>query len=174
MRITRNKMGKKYSVLIILVTFAVLLNIGVLGALIPQPSTKKGLNISYIDKPISKVIANVIPLNLEINSSTPSKDTNKSSVLQNRDKLAITKIQTNLTEGSFLVFISNVDDSLVTITDVFVNECSANLTKDLTLLENSNIILMITLPDGIVYARTYEIRLLSSEGQSTLFYEIVC
>ena len=43
MRITRNKMGKKYSVLIILVTFVVLLNIGVLGALNPQPSTQIGL-----------------------------------------------------------------------------------------------------------------------------------
>jgi hypothetical protein len=174
MRIARNKMDKKYSVLIILITFAVFLNIVVLGALVPQHSAQNGLNISYIDKPISKVIANVIPLNLEINSSTPSKDINISSVLQNRDKLVITKMQTNLIEGSFLVFISNVDDSLVTITDVFVNECSANLTKDLTIPENSKIILMITLPDGIVFARTYEIRLLSSEDQSTLFYEIVC
>jgi hypothetical protein len=174
MVIARNKMGKKYSVLIILVTFAVLLNIAILGALIPQPSSQNGLKVSYIDKPISKVIANVVSLDLESNSSTQPNNTSKSNVLQNSDKLTITKVRTNLTEGSFLVFISNVDNSLVTITDVFVNECSAKLEKDLTILENSQIVLMLTLPDGILFARTYEIKLLSSEGQSALFYEIVC
>ena len=74
MMITRHKMGKKYSVLIGLVTFAVLLNIFVLGALIPQPSTQNGLDMSYSDKPISKVIANAIPVDLESHSSTISND----------------------------------------------------------------------------------------------------
>jgi hypothetical protein len=174
MRSTRNKMGKKHSVIIILVTFAVILNFIVLGALIPQQSTQNGLNISYTDKPISKVIARVVSLDLESNSSTSLNNTSTSNVLKSSDKLTITKVRTNLAEGSFMVFISNIDNSLVTITDVFVNECPAKLEKDLTIREDSNVVLMLTLPDGILFARTYEIRLLSSEGQSYLFYEIVC
>lgn len=174
MKTTRNKMGKKYSALIILIAIAIILNFIVLGALIPQPSAKNRLNVTYIDRPLSKVIARVVPIDITSTSSTASNNINLPNSRSSSDKLSITKVQTNLTERSFLVFISNVDDSILVITNVFVNECSANLEKNVTIPANSSIALMLILPDGIIFARTYEIQILSSEGQSALFYEMVC
>ena len=169
-----NGMRKKYSVLTILVAFAIVLNLFFLSDLITRPSTQNCLNMSYLDKPTSKVIANVIPLNFELNSSILSNDAYPTNYLRNSDKLTITKVEKNLTEGSFLVYISNVDNSLITVTDIFINQCTAKLEKDLTIPEKSTIVLMLTLPDGILFASTYEIKVLSSEGQSYVFYEMVC
>jgi hypothetical protein len=171
-------MGKKYWTLIILIAFAVLLNCVVLGVLVSQPSTQNGVNSPYIDKPISKVTASVIPAYLlpSVTSipSPMSTNTNISSSSPNTEKLKITYVQTNLTGGSFLVLISNDDTSPVVVTTVLVNGCSANLEKDVTIPANSSIELLLTIADGITFAQTYQIRLQSSEGQSAVFYEIVC
>ena len=128
--------------------------------------------MNYVDKPVSKVIARVIPTNL-LPSAALVLSPASSNSFPNTDKLTITSVQTNFTEGSFLVFISN-DNSQATITDVFVNGCPANLEKNVVIPANSSLALLLILPDGIIFARTYEIRLLSSDGQSALFYKIVC
>ncbi len=172
MKSTRNKMGRKYSILIIVFVFAIVFNCLILGILVSQPFPQNSLNKNYVDKPVSKVIASVIPTNL-LPSSTLVLSPASSDSFPNTDKLTITSVQTNFTEGSFLVFVSN-DNSQAIITEVFVNGCPANLEKNVVLPANSSITLMLVLPDGIIFAHTYEIRLLSSDGQSALFYKIVC
>jgi hypothetical protein len=171
-------MGKKYWTLIILIAFAIFLNYVVLGVLVTQPSAQNGTNTPYVDKPISNVTASVIPAYLlPSETSIPSPisiNTNISSSSLDTEKLKITYVQTNLTAGSFLVLISNDDTSQVVVTNVFVNGCSANLEKDVTIPANSSIKLLLTIADGITFAQTYQIRLQSSEGQSAVFYEIVC
>lgn len=165
-------MGKKYLTLIILITFAVILNCVVLSILVSQPSAQDNANTTNIDKQTSKVIASIIPTSSQPVTKTPSPTSN--NIATNNDKLSITNVQANLTAGSFLVLISNDDTSQVTITNVFVNNYPANLERAVTVPANSNIKLLLTLTDHIVFAHTYQIRLLSSEGQSATFYEIVC
>jgi hypothetical protein len=165
-------MSRKYLVLIIIFVFAIVFNCLVIGILVSQPFAQNSLNMNYIDKPVSKVIARVIPRNI-LPSTSPVLSPASSDSFPNIDKVTITAVQTNFSEGSFLVFISNYN-SQATITDVFVNGCPANLEKNLVIPANSSLALLLILPDGIIFARTYEIRLLSSDGQSALFYKIVC
>ena len=173
MKSTRNKMDKKYSILIIIFVFAIVFNCLLLGILVSQPFAQNSLKQNYFNKPVSKVIASVIPTNLLPPSVALVLSPASNNSFPNTDKLTITSVQTNFTEGSFLVFISN-DNSQAIITDVFVNGCPAELEKNVLIPANSSIALLLVLPDGIIFARTYEIRLLSSDGQSALFYKIVC
>jgi hypothetical protein len=157
-------MRKRYSVAIILIVLAVILNCIVMGILVPQQDAQNKRYIAYLDIPVSKVIVSVIPTNLLPSvASTPSPSLNTG-------KLTITSKQTNFTERSFLLTIFNDNTSQAIITDVLVNECPANLEKNIVIPANSNIALLLTLPDGITFARTYKIELLSSEGQSASFY----
>jgi len=172
MKSIRNKMGRKYSKLIIVFVFAIVFNCLVLGILISQPYGQNSLNINYIDKPVTKVIAKVIPANL-LPPAAPVLLPASNDSPPNTDKLTITSVQTNFTEGSFLVFVSN-GNSQATIADVFVNGCPANLEKNVVIPANSSLALLLILPDGIIFARTYEIRLLLSNEHSVLFYKIVC
>ncbi len=172
MKVTRNNMDKKYSTLIILVAFAAILNCLVLSILVTPPSTQDTANTTNIDIPTSKAIASIVPTSLPLATETPLPESN--NITPKTDKLSITKVQTNLTAGSFLVLISNYDTSQVTITSVFVNDYPATLEKAVTVPANSNVELLLTLTDHIVFAHTYQIRLLTSEGPSATFYEIVC
>ncbi len=165
-------MDKKYSKLIILIAFAVSLNCIVLSILVNPQSPQDTANTTNTKTPTSKVIASIIPTSTPLATQTPLSESNNITI--NNDKLSISKVQTNLTAGSFLVLISNYDTSQVTITYVFVNDYPATLEKAVTVPANSNIELLLTLTDHIVFAHTYQIRLLSSEGPSATFYEIVC
>ena len=158
-------MRKKYLTFIILIAFAFILNIVFLGILVSQPPTQNNVS-TIVDDPASKIIVSVIPTYL-----TPTATNSSSS--PRTDKLAITNVQANLTAGSFLVSISNNDSSQIAITNVFVNNYPANLEKDIAVQGNSNIKLLLTLTDGIIFGQTYQIRFLSSEGQSAVYYEIV-
>jgi hypothetical protein len=155
-------MGKKYSALIILVTVVFILNFIVIGTLVSQPHTQTRVN----DRSISKVTVSVI-------STNPQSNNNISTGSTNTDKLAIQNVQTNLTAGSFSLLISNYDTLQVAITNIFVNDLSADLEKAVVIPSNSNIKLLLTLTDGIIFPRTYQISLLTSEGQSVTYYAIV-
>jgi hypothetical protein len=165
-------MDKKYSALVILIICAVIFNCIVLSILVPPPSSQETANTTNTGKLTSKVIANIIPTSIPLETQTPLTESNNITI--NTDKLLISKVQTNLTAGTFLVLISNYNTSKVTITNVFVNDCPATLEKAVTVPANSNVELLLTLTDHIVFAQTYQIRLLSSEGPLATFYEIVC
>jgi len=151
-------MRKKYLAIISLIAFAIILNAVVLGTLVSQPKTQKSAGI--VDNSASKITVNIISASL-------------SSSSLNTDKLTITRVQANLTTGSFLVSISNDNSSQKTITNIFVNNYSANLENDIVIPGNSSIKLLLTLTDGIIFGQTYQVRLLSSEGQSEIYYAIV-
>jgi hypothetical protein len=119
-----------------------------------------------VDNLTSKISVSVIPTYL-----TPSATNSLHSPIT--DKLVITNVQINLTAASFLVSISNDNSSQTAIANIFVNNYPASLEKDITIPGNSNIKLLLTLTDGIIFGQTYQIRLLSSEGQSSIYYEII-
>ena len=151
-------MSKKYLAIVSLIAFALILNAVVLGTLVSQSKTQK--NDGTVDNSASKITVNVISASL----NSPS--------LSN-DKLAITSVQTNMTTGSFLVSISNDNSSQKAITNLFINNYSANLQNNIVVPGNSSVKLLLALTDGIIFGQTYQIRLLSSEGQSGIYYEIV-
>jgi hypothetical protein len=176
MKFTTKNMDKKYSAIIILVTVAVVLNFIVLGVLTPQSTSQSSIGNTNSDKSISNVTASVLPAYLSpyatlIPSAASDNISNPSS---NTDKLTITNVQRNLTAGSFLVSVYNHEPAQVGITDIFVDNCPATLKDYILIPANSSINLLITLKDGIGLVHTYQIRLLSSEGQSATYYEIVC
>jgi len=107
------------------------------------------------------------------NSVTDDPNISNSNPPSNTDKLTITNVQTNLTTCSFLVSISNFDSSTVEITNVYVNNYPANFERNITVPKNSTVEVLLTLEDGITFANTYQIRLLSSEGQSAVFYKMI-
>ena len=151
-------MRKKYLAVISLIAFALILNTVVLGTLVSQPKTQKSDGTA--DNSASKITVNIISASLN-------------SASLNTDKLTITSVQTNLTTGSFLVSISNDNSSQKTITNLYVNNYSANLQNDIVIPGKSSIKLLLTLTDGIIFGQTYQVRLLSSEGQSEIYYVIV-
>jgi hypothetical protein len=156
---------RKYLTIIILITFAIVLNCAVLGILVPQPTAHND------DIPKSKIMGSIV-----LTSPNPVTDNPNISnpyAPSNTDKLTITNVQTNLTTCSFLVSISNFDSSAVEITDVYVNNYPANFEKDITVPKNSTVEVLLTLEDAITFANTYQIRLLSSEGQSAVFYKMI-
>lgn len=169
-------MDKKYSTLIILIIFAIILNFTVLGILAFQPNTETSDTPTPLNKPISKVIVSVIPTNLPPPNATiplpASSNTDISNSSTNNEKLTITNLQTNFTAGSFTFLISNYEQSQVAITNVFLNDRPADLEKAVVIPANSKVKLLLTLTDGILFARTYQIKVLSSEGQSAIFYAI--
>jgi hypothetical protein len=156
---------RKYLTIIILITFAIVLNCAVLGILIPQPTAHND------DTPKSMIMGSIV-LTFP-NSATDNPNISNPYPPSNTDKLTITNVQTNLTTCSFLVYISNFDSSTVEITDVYVNNYPANFEKNITVPKNSTIEVLLTLADGIIFANTYQIRILSSEGQSAVFYKMI-
>jgi hypothetical protein len=92
------------------------------------------------------------------------------SLSPNTDKLTITNVQVNASSGAFLVSVLNNGSSDLTITAVYVNDDPLNLEKDIAIPTNSNISLILTLTRGIIVGNTYQIRLLSSEGCSSIYY----
>ncbi len=151
-------MRKKYLVIISLIAFALILNTVVLGTLVSQPKTQKSDGI--VDNSASRITVNVMSASLNLISLS-------------NGELTITSVQANMTTGSFVVSISNDNSSQKAITNLFVNNYSANLENDIVVPGNSSVKLLLALTDGIIFGQTYQIRLLSSEGQSGIYYEIV-
>ena len=158
-----NTMHKKYLAVISLIVFAFILNAAVLGTLVSQPKTQSSDTIAQDSA--SKVTVSV--------NSTSLTSSSMNSSLASAGKLTITNVAANWTAGSFLVSISNDNSSQKAIANLFVNNYSANLENNIGVPGNSSIKLLVTLTDGVIFGQTYQIRLLSSEGQSEIYYEIV-
>ena len=171
-------MSKKYPTLIILITIAVILNSLVLGVLVSQSFTQKPTDSTTIDNHYSNTLNSTIPSPSPSVTSTPSPVPYSVNIPSpylspNNYKLAITDVQVNASAGSFLVSVINNGSSELSIKYVFVNDCPIKLEKDITMPANSNKILLLTLIKGITVGSTYQIRLVSSEGCSSIYYIIV-
>ncbi len=168
-------MSKNYLTLIILITIAVILNSLVLGMLVSQSFAQ---NATTVASPSPKTLSSTIPSPTPSVTATPSPmpysvNIPSPSLSPNTDKLTITNVQVNASAGTFLVSVLNSGSSDLAITDVYVNDYPLNLEKDIAIPTNSNISLILTLTGGITVGNTYQIRLLSSEGCSSIYYIIV-
>jgi hypothetical protein len=168
-------MSKNYLTLIILITIAVILNSLVLGMLVSQSFAQ---NATTVASPSPKTLSSTIPSPTPSVTATPSPmpysvNIPSPSLSPNTDKLTITNVQVNASAGTFLVSVLNSGPSDLAITDVYVNDYPLNLEKDMAIPTNSNISLILTLTRGITVGNTYQIRLLSSEGCSSIYYIIV-
>jgi hypothetical protein len=168
-------MSKKDLTLIILITIAVVLNSLVLGMLVSPSSVQ---NAATVTSPSPKTLSSTIPSPTPSVTATPSPmpysvNIPSPSLSPNTDKLTITNVQTNASAGTFLVSVLNSGSSDLAITGVYVNDYPLNLEKDIAIPTNSNISLILTLTRGITVGNTYQIRLLSSEGCSSIYYIIV-
>ena len=168
-------MSKKDLTLIILITIAVVLNSLVLGMLVSPSSVQNAATVtspspttfsSTGPSPTPSVTATPSPIPYSVNIPSPS-------LSPNTDKLTITNVQTNASAGTFLVSVLNSGSSDIVITGVYVNGYLLNLEEDVAIPTNSNISLILTLTRGITAGNTYQIRLLSSEGCSSIYYIIV-
>ena len=171
-------MSIKYPTLIILIIIAVILNSLVLGILVSQSFTQKPTDSTTIDNHYPNTLNSTLPSTSPSVTSTPSPAPYSVNIPRpylspNNDNLAITNVQVNASAGSFLVSVINNGSSELSITSVFVNDCSIKLEKDITMPANSNKILLLTLIKGITIGGTYQIRLVSSEGCSSIYYIIV-
>lgn len=168
-------MSKKDLTLIILITIAVVLNSLVLGMLVSPSSVQNAATVtspspttfsSTGPSPTPSVTATPSPIPYSVNIPSPS-------LSPNTDKLTITNVQTNASAGTFLVSVLNSGSSDIVITGVYVNGYLLNLEEDVAITANSSISLILTLTRGITAGNTYQIRLLSSEGCSSIYYIIV-
>jgi hypothetical protein len=168
-------MSKKDLTLIILITIAVVLNSLVLGMLVSPSSVQNAATVtspspttfsSTGPSPTPSVTATPSPIPYSVNIPSPS-------LSPNTDKLTITNVQTNASAGTFLVSVLNSGSSDIVITGVYVNGYLLNLEEDVAITANSSISLILTLTRGITVGNTYQIRLLSSEGCSSIYYIIV-
>jgi hypothetical protein len=168
-------MSKKDLTLIILITIAVVLNSLVLGMLVSPSSVQNAATVtspspttfsSTGPSPTPSVTATPSPIPYSVNIPSPS-------LSPNTDKLTITNVQTNASAGTFLVSVLNSGSSDLAITGVYVNGYLLNLEEDVAITANSSISLILTLTRGITVGNTYQIRLLSSEGCSSIYYIIV-
>jgi hypothetical protein len=168
-------MSKKDLTLIILITIAVVLNSLVLGMLVSPSSVQ---NAATVTSPSPKTLSSTIPSPTPSVTATPSPmpysvNIPSPSLSPNTDKLTITNVQTNASAGTFLVSVLNSGSSDLAITGVYVNGYLLNLEEDVAITANSSISLILTLTRGITVGNTYQIRLLSSEGCSSIYYIIV-
>jgi hypothetical protein len=168
-------MSKNDLTLIILITIAVVLNSLVLGMLVSPSSVQNAATVtspspttfsSTGPSPTPSVTATPSPIPYSVNIPSPS-------LSPNTDKLTITNVQTNASAGTFLVSVLNSGSSDLAITGVYVNGYLLNLEEDVAITANSSISLILTLTRGITVGNTYQIRLLSSEGCSSIYYIIV-
>jgi hypothetical protein len=167
-------MSKKDLTLIILITIAVVLNSLVLGMLVSPSSVQNAATVtspspttfsSTGPSPTPSVTATPSPIPYSVNIPSPS-------LSPNTDKLTITNVQTNASAGTFLVSVLNSGSSDIVITGVYVNGYLLNLEEDVAITANSSISLILTLAGGITAGNTYQIKLLSSEGSSSIYYII--
>lgn len=153
---------------LIIFVFAVVLNVTVLGLLATESSTQNSDAANVADL-TPKVLVSTIP-------SAPliaPNSTSNISLSSSTDKLTITSVQVNESADTLLVSVYNNGSSELAITNVCVNNYTVNLEKSIAITANSNIKLLLTLTDGITFANTYQIKLLSSEGYSATYYEII-
>ena len=171
-------MSKKYLTLMILITIAVILNSSALGILVSQSFAQEPTDSATFDNKYPNILNSTTPSPSPSATSTPAPVPYSISIPSpylspNNDELAITNVQVNASSGSFLVSVINNGSSQLAITTVFVNDCPIKLEKEITMPANSNKILLLTLIKGITVGSTYQIRLVSSEGCSSMYYIIV-
>jgi archaellum component FlaF (FlaF/FlaG flagellin family) len=99
--------------------------------------------------------------------------TNASSFISDPEKLIITNVESNLTSNTFLVTILNNGSSQIIITDVLVSYHSAEIEDEIVIPPNACAVLLVNLNDEIVFLRTYEIKVQSSEGYYTTFFDVI-
>ena len=72
------------------------------------------------------------------------------------------------------VTVSNNHNSQITLANITVNGFPATFEDGIVIPANSNMDLTLKFAEGIIFGDTYEINILSTEGYSAAFYEIVC
>ena len=162
---------RKY-LLILIIVFSFVLNVAALGVLI-QVANNNSIesNTRLVDQ---KFPLNAITqLNLS-STATPSQQSSSPNTSNSTYELFISDVLTNLTERTMTVTVSNNHNSQITLANITVNGFPATFEDGIVIPANSNMDLTLKFAEGIIFGDTYEINILSSEGYSAAFYEIVC
>jgi hypothetical protein len=106
--------------------------------------------------------------------SVPSSSFSDSSFSPSPEKLAITRVEENVSSSTFVVTVSNDDSQNISIDSIFVNYCSAKLENKVIIPAFSSVNLLFTFSEGIAFGHTYEIRILSAEGFFANYFKIMC
>jgi len=157
---------------IFFIILCVFLNIIFAGALIQKPGDSAN-DAQNASEPTVRMVSS-FPLNTTFANILSSQfTTNASSFISDPEKLIITNVESNLTSNTFLVTILNNGSSQIIITDVLVSYHSAEIEDEIVIPPNACAVLLVNLNDEIVFLRTYEIKVQSSEGYYTTFFDVI-
>ncbi len=106
--------------------------------------------------------------------SVPSARLSDSSFSPSTEKLAIARVEENVSSSTFVVTVSNDGSQNVSIDSILVNYNSAKLENEIIMPAFSSVNLLFTFSEGISFGHTYEIRILSAEGLSANYFKIMC
>jgi len=157
--------------LFLVIILAVVLNVILIGVLVQTSDNRGSSDVKNVFPEIAvRVISSLSnhPAAISNNISNPSLP------LKN-EKLVITSVQENLTASTFKVSVSNNDSSKLTINSILVNNYPAKLENQTAVMqENSTVELLFAFSEGMLFGHTYEIRILSLEGYSAVYYKTIC
>jgi len=155
------------------IILAVVLNVILIGVLVQTSDNRGSSDVKSVFPEVAvRVISSSSTYNIP--ATTPNFVSNTSASLNN-DKLAIIRVQENLTASTFKVTVSNRDSIKITINSILVNNYPAKLeNKTAVIPASSSVELLFTFSEGMMFGHTYEIRILSLEGYSANYYKTIC
>jgi archaellum component FlaF (FlaF/FlaG flagellin family) len=95
------------------------------------------------------------------------------SLNSNHEDLIITNVESNCTSNTFLVNILNNGSTQTKITDILVNYQSINIEGTIVIQPNSYAVVLVSLNYELIFLRTYEIKIQTSEGVSGETFYVV-